>query len=82
MLTAQTARLNSQITALNVQSQRLVASVDLIDATGGGHLDFVGVLQQPTVSGVLSAGQSWVALYRALSSIGRTLPRTAVSLIG
>ncbi len=36
VLTAQTARLNSQITALNVQSQRLVASADLIDATGGG----------------------------------------------
>ena len=36
VLTAQTARLNSQINALNVQSQRLVASADLIDATGGG----------------------------------------------
>ncbi len=36
VLTAQTARLNSQITALNVQSQRLVASTDLIDAIGGG----------------------------------------------
>jgi NodT family efflux transporter outer membrane factor (OMF) lipoprotein len=36
VLTAQTARLNAQITALNVQSQRLVASVDLIDAMGGG----------------------------------------------
>jgi outer membrane protein TolC len=36
VLTAQTARLNSQITALNVQSQRLVASVDLVDAVGGG----------------------------------------------
>jgi NodT family efflux transporter outer membrane factor (OMF) lipoprotein len=36
VLTAQTARLNSQITALNVQSQRLVASVDLVDAMGGG----------------------------------------------
>jgi NodT family efflux transporter outer membrane factor (OMF) lipoprotein len=36
VLSAQTARLNSQITALNVQSQRLVASVDLIDAMGGG----------------------------------------------
>jgi len=36
VLTAQTARLNSQITALNVQSQRLVASADLIDAIGGG----------------------------------------------
>ena len=36
VLTAQTARLNSQITALNLQSQRLVASVDLIDAMGGG----------------------------------------------
>ena len=36
VLTAQTARLNSQITALNLQSQRLVTSVDLIDAMGGG----------------------------------------------
>jgi NodT family efflux transporter outer membrane factor (OMF) lipoprotein len=36
VLTAQTARLNSQITALNVQSQRLVASADLVDALGGG----------------------------------------------
>lgn len=36
VLTAQTARLNSQISALNVQSQRLVASVDLVDAMGGG----------------------------------------------
>lgn len=36
VLTAQAARLNTQITALNVQSQRLVASADLIDALGGG----------------------------------------------
>jgi NodT family efflux transporter outer membrane factor (OMF) lipoprotein len=36
VLTAQTARLNSEITALNVQSERLVSSVDLIDAMGGG----------------------------------------------
>ena len=36
VLTAQTARLNSQITALNVQSERLVASADLVDALGGG----------------------------------------------
>jgi len=36
VLTAQTARLSSQITALNVQSQRLAASADLIDAIGGG----------------------------------------------
>ncbi|MGH8291816.1 MAG: efflux transporter outer membrane subunit [Steroidobacteraceae bacterium] len=36
LLTAQTATLSSQITALNVQSQRLVASVDLIDSMGGG----------------------------------------------
>ena len=36
VLTAQAARLNSQITALNVQSQRLVASADLVDALGGG----------------------------------------------
>lgn len=36
VLTAQTARLNSEITALNVQSQRLVASADLVDALGGG----------------------------------------------
>jgi NodT family efflux transporter outer membrane factor (OMF) lipoprotein len=36
VLTAQTTRLSSQITALNVQSERLVSSVDLIDALGGG----------------------------------------------
>ena len=36
VLAAQTARLSSQITALNVQSQRLVASADLVDAIGGG----------------------------------------------
>lgn len=36
VLTAQTARLSSQITALDIQSQRLVASSDLIDALGGG----------------------------------------------
>jgi NodT family efflux transporter outer membrane factor (OMF) lipoprotein len=36
LLTAQTATLSSQITALTVQSQRLVTSVDLIDSMGGG----------------------------------------------
>ena len=36
VLTAQTARLNSQIAALSVQSQRLVASADLVEAIGGG----------------------------------------------
>lgn len=36
VIVAQTTRLNAQITALNVQSQRLVASADLIDAMGGG----------------------------------------------
>ncbi|MGH8294332.1 MAG: efflux transporter outer membrane subunit [Steroidobacteraceae bacterium] len=36
VLTAQTARLNTEISALSVQEQRLVASVDLIDAIGGG----------------------------------------------
>jgi NodT family efflux transporter outer membrane factor (OMF) lipoprotein len=36
VLTAQAARLNSQISALSIQNQRLVASVDLIDAMGGG----------------------------------------------
>jgi NodT family efflux transporter outer membrane factor (OMF) lipoprotein len=36
VLTAQTARLSAEITALSLQSQRLVASVDLIDAIGGG----------------------------------------------
>ena len=36
VLTAQTARLNTEINALSIQNQRLVASVDLIDATGGG----------------------------------------------
>jgi NodT family efflux transporter outer membrane factor (OMF) lipoprotein len=36
VLTAQTARLNTEISALSVQNQRLVASVDLIDSIGGG----------------------------------------------
>ena len=54
----------------------------MIDATGGGHISFVGSLQQPTVTGVLSAAQSWTALSRALSAIGRTLPRRVVGLIG
>ena len=36
VLTAQTARLNTEISALSVQNQRLVSSVDLIDAIGGG----------------------------------------------
>ena len=36
VLTAQTARLNAEITAVNLQSQRLVASAGLIDAVGGG----------------------------------------------
>lgn len=36
VLTAQTARLTAQISAVSIQSQRLVASVDLIDALGGG----------------------------------------------
>jgi len=36
VIVAQTARLSAQITALNVQSQRLVASADLVDAIGGG----------------------------------------------
>ncbi|HEY6517726.1 MAG TPA: efflux transporter outer membrane subunit [Steroidobacteraceae bacterium] len=36
VIVAQTTRLNAEITALNVQSQRLVASADLIDAMGGG----------------------------------------------
>ena len=36
VLTAQTARLNAQINAVSIQSQRLVASADLIDAIGGG----------------------------------------------
>jgi NodT family efflux transporter outer membrane factor (OMF) lipoprotein len=36
VLTAQTARLNTEINALSVQNQRLVSSVDLIDAIGGG----------------------------------------------
>jgi len=36
VLSAQTARLNTEISALTVQNQRLVASVDLIDAMGGG----------------------------------------------
>ena len=36
VLTAQTARLNAEITAVNLQSQRLTASAGLIDALGGG----------------------------------------------
>jgi NodT family efflux transporter outer membrane factor (OMF) lipoprotein len=36
VIVAQTARLSAEITALNVQSQRLVASADLVDAIGGG----------------------------------------------
>lgn len=36
VIVAQTARLSAEITALNVQSQRLVASADLVDAVGGG----------------------------------------------
>lgn len=36
VLTARTARLCAEITARNVENQRLVASIDLIDATGGG----------------------------------------------
>ncbi len=36
VLTAQTARLSTEINALSTQNQRLVASVDLIDALGGG----------------------------------------------
>jgi NodT family efflux transporter outer membrane factor (OMF) lipoprotein len=36
VLTAQTARLSTEINALSTQSQRLLASVDLIDAMGGG----------------------------------------------
>jgi hypothetical protein len=55
----------------------------MIDATGGGAIRFVGALQQPTVSGSLSAAQSWVALDRAVSSVSRTpVPRTVVSLLG
>jgi len=54
----------------------------MIDATGGGRISFVGSLQQPTVAGGLSAAQSWTALNRALSAIGRTLPRRVVSLLG
>ena len=36
VLTAQTARLNAEITAVNLQSQRLVASAGLIDAGAAG----------------------------------------------
>ncbi|HVC29584.1 MAG TPA: efflux transporter outer membrane subunit [Steroidobacteraceae bacterium] len=36
VLTAQTARLNTEINVLSIQNQRLVASVDLVDALGGG----------------------------------------------
>jgi hypothetical protein len=55
----------------------------MIDATGGHGIRFVGALQQPTVTGSLSAGQAWTALTRAVSSVTRTpVPRVAVSLIG
>jgi NodT family efflux transporter outer membrane factor (OMF) lipoprotein len=36
VLTAQVARLNAEITAVNLQSQRLTSSAGLIDALGGG----------------------------------------------
>jgi len=36
VITSQTARLTSEISSLSIQSQRLVASVDLITALGGG----------------------------------------------
>jgi len=36
VIVADTTLFNAQITALNVQSQRLVASADLVDAIGGG----------------------------------------------
>jgi NodT family efflux transporter outer membrane factor (OMF) lipoprotein len=36
VVTAQTNRLNAQVAALNVRSQRLTSSVDLIQAVGGG----------------------------------------------
>jgi outer membrane protein TolC len=36
LLTSQTTRLSSEISALSIQSQRLVSSVELISALGGG----------------------------------------------
>jgi outer membrane protein TolC len=36
VIVADTTLFNAQITALNVQSQRLVTSADLVDAIGGG----------------------------------------------
>ena len=36
VVTAQTTRVNAEVSALAVLSQRLVASVDLVDAVGGG----------------------------------------------
>ncbi|MHB1871956.1 MAG: TolC family protein, partial [Steroidobacteraceae bacterium] len=36
VLTAQVARLNAEITAVNLQSERLASSAGLIDALGGG----------------------------------------------
>jgi outer membrane protein TolC len=35
-LTAQTARLSAEISLLSIQSQQLVASVDLVAQLGGG----------------------------------------------
>jgi len=39
VVTAQTNRLNAEVSALNVLSQRITASVDLVDALGGGWND-------------------------------------------
>jgi outer membrane protein TolC len=36
VIVADTTLFNAQITALSVQSERLVASADLVDAIGGG----------------------------------------------
>jgi outer membrane protein TolC len=47
VLTAQTTRLTSEISLLNIQSQQLVSSVDLISQVGGGW--DAGQLTQPSM---------------------------------
>jgi hypothetical protein len=53
-----------------------------IDATGGGHLNFLGALtEHARVPTELAPGNGFAALYRALSAVpGATLPASAVDL--